>query len=207
MFKPLINILQKSFGQNKGRSAFLNKEIKMKKIFSVILLSVTVLNLSSCLKSTDLIGPTAPNSAGAIIEFSNPAAITAGATLTVPTPRYDFTLEKTGDKVHVEVNYTGTGKVSPSDVTVGLMVDAATLSAHNTQTGKTYTLLPTALYTMPATVTIPAGQNKVGFDIIVKTDQYVTGTSYALPIKIASASSGTISGNFGTIILALARKA
>jgi len=181
----------------------------MKKIFNMIALSAMVLVTSSCLKSKDLIGPDAPNSIGAIIEFANPTYIAASTgTLTVPTARYEFTLGKTaaGDKVHIDVQYVGTNKPTPNDVTVAITTDAAALSTHKTQAGRTaYLDLPTTLYTLPTSVTIPAGTYLTGFDIPVKSDQFEAGKTYAVALKIASASSGTISGNFGTIILALTR--
>ncbi|WP_342646009.1 DUF1735 domain-containing protein [Mucilaginibacter sp. CSA2-8R] len=178
----------------------------MKKIFNTIILSISVLFMSSCLKSTDIVGPDAPGSAGAIIEFANPTFIaTSSHTLTVPLARYEFLTLKTGDKVHVDVNYTGTNAAAPSNVTVNLTTDAGALTTHLTQANRTtYVALPTTLYTLPASVTIPSGQNKAGFDFTI-TDQFVANTTYAVALKIASASAGTVSGNFGTIVVALKR--
>jgi hypothetical protein len=179
----------------------------MKKIFqSIALLSTVVVLLSSCLKSKDLIGPDADNSAGAIIEFSNPAPIaSSSATASVPVARYELTLPK-GDAspLKFRVSYVGTGKPAPTDVTVGLAVDPAALNTHNIQSNRRYNIIPADWYTMPATVVIPSGQTGVDVQVPVNTNNFLTGQTYAIPLKITSASAGTISGNFGTIIVAIA---
>lgn len=179
----------------------------MKRIFqSIALLSTLVVLLSSCLKSKDLIGPDADNSTGAIIEFSNPGPIaSSSATVAVPLPRYELTLTKgTESALKFRVSYVGTGKPAPTEVTVGLGVDPASLTTHNTQANKKFNLIPADWYKMPATVVIPSGQTGVDVTVPVNTNNYVAGQTYALPLKITSASSGTISGNFGTIIVAIA---
>ncbi|WP_147243755.1 DUF1735 domain-containing protein [Pedobacter miscanthi] len=177
----------------------------MKRILSIAML-LSVLLLSSCLKSDDLIGPDAKNSVGAIIEFDNPDYIASGSlTASVKLARYQLTLPKgAASPLKIRVNYSGTGKSAPSDVTVGLGVDAAALTLHNTQASKNYNLIPATWYTLPSTVVIPAGQAGVDFIIPINTNNYVTGQTYALPLKITSASQGTISGNFGAIIVAVA---
>ena len=64
--------------------------------------------------------------------------------------------------------------------------------------------LPAAWYVMPASVVIPAGQAGVDITIPINTNNYVTGQTYAIPLTITSTSQGTISGNFGAIIVAVA---
>lgn len=166
----------------------------------------TVLLLSSCLKSDVLIGPDAKNSAGAIIEFDNPDYIAPNTlTATVKLARYELTLPKgTASPLKIRINYVGTGKPATENVTVGLGVDAAALTLHNTQTGKAYNLIPAGWYTLPASIVIPAGQAGLDITVPINTNNYVAGQTYALPLKITSASSGTISGNFGAIIVAVA---
>ena len=178
----------------------------MKKTLNTIIFAALVLLMSSCLKSTEIVGPDAPGSKGAIIEFANPNFIAASShTVSVPLARYDFLTLKTGDKVHVDVNYAGVADNAPSDIAVGLTTDADALKTHLTQANKTaFVALPTNLYTLPATVTIKSGTKTAGFDFVI-TDQFVANTTYAVALKIASASAGTVSGNFGTIVVALKR--
>jgi hypothetical protein len=179
----------------------------MKKIIkSIALLSTVVVLLSSCLKSKDLIGPDADNSAGAIIEFDNLDYIApSSATLTVPLARYELVLEKgTASQLKFRVSYVGTGKPAPKDVTVGLGVDPAALTTHNTQANKKYNLIPVGWYTLPASVVIPSGKTGVDIVVPVNTANFVAGQTYAIPLKVTSATSGTISGNFGTVIVAIA---
>jgi hypothetical protein len=178
----------------------------MNKKLNLIILSAFVLIMSSCLKSKEIIGPDANNSAGAIIEFANPTYITSG--VTIATPRYNLSLSELNNKLHIDVKYSGTGKAAPSDVTVNIAVDAATLAAHNTQSGLTatngYVAAPTVAYTaIPASVVIPSGQTKAGFDITVNPALLTAGRNNTIPLKITSASTGTVSGNFGAIVLAL----
>jgi len=185
----------------------------MNKKLNLIILSAFVLIMSSCLKSKEIIGPDADNSAGAIIEFANPTYITSGTTIL--TPRYNLSLSEYSNKLHIEVKYSGTGKAAPSDVTVNIAVDAATLLAHNTQSGlvntttgvplaTAYVAAPTAAYSaIPASVVIPSGQTKAGFDITVNPALLTAGRNNTIPLKITSASTGTVSGNFGAIVLAL----
>jgi len=178
----------------------------MKRIFQNLAILFVLLTLSSCLKSDPLIGPDAPNSAGAIIEFDNPDFIASGSlTASVKLARYQLTLAKgTASPLNIRVNYSGTGKPAPSDVTVGIGVDAAALTLHNTQASRSFTLIPAAWYTIPTTVVIPAGQAGVNFVIPINTNNFVAGSTYALPLKINTTSQGTISGNFGSIIVAVA---
>jgi hypothetical protein len=179
----------------------------MKKIIQNTLILFTIVLLSSCLKDDTIIGPDSPNSAGAIIEFENPDYIAANTlTATVKLARYVVTVTKgTASQLNLRVNYSGTGKGAPSDVTVGVGIDAAALTLHNTQAGRTaanqFNLIPATWYNMPTTVVIPAGKTGVDFTVPINTTNYVAGTFYALPLKITSASQGTISGNFGTIIV------
>jgi len=178
----------------------------MKRIFQNIAILAFVVALSSCLKSKDLIGPEAANSAGAIIEFANPDYIATGsASASIRLARYELVLTKgAATPLKVFVQYVGTGKTPTSDVTVGLGVDAAALTLHNTQANKAYNLIPAAWYTLPATVVIPAGQRGIEVTIPINTNNYVAGQTYALPLAITSTSQGTVSGNFGTIIVAVA---
>lgn len=179
----------------------------MKKIFQSILILLTIVSFSSCLKDDTIIGPDSPNSAGAIIEFENPDFIVANTlTATVKRARYAVTVTKgASSQLHMRVNYSGTGKGAPNDVTVNLGIDAAELTLHNTQAARTtanaFNLIPATWYTMPTSVIIPKGETGVDFNISINTNNYVAGTLYALPLKITSASSGTLSGNFGVIIV------
>jgi len=175
----------------------------MKRIFHNILILSTIVLLSSCLKDETIIGPESPNSAGAIIEFDNPDYIATGSlTASVKLARYVVTVTKgTASELHLRVNYSGTGKPAPNDVTVGLGIDPAALTLHNTQASRSFTLMPAAWYSLPASVVIPSGQAGKDFIVPVNTSNYATGTTYALPLVITSATSGTISGNFGAIIV------
>lgn len=193
----------------------------MKRIYqNIIMLFLSIVLLSSCLKDETIIGPDSPGSTGAIIEFANPDYIVSGSlTATVKAPRYAVTVTRgTASQLHLRINAAGTGKAVTSDVTVGLAVDAAALDAHNTQSGRIipasapapavtnmFVLPPAGSYTLPASVVIPKGAEGVDFVVPINTTTFLTTTPhkslYALPLKITTTTSGVISGNFSTIIV------
>ncbi|QKJ32159.1 DUF1735 domain-containing protein [Mucilaginibacter mali] len=118
--------------------------------------------------------------------------------------------------MNLKVDYTGTDP-APADITVNLSASTAAYAAYvskysiNTGTpayGATgyveannpNPLMPTTLYTMPASVVIPKGQRSATVTITLKTDQFNLAKNYWLPLSITSVSSGTVSGNYGTVI-------
>lgn len=92
------------------------------------------------------------------------------------------------------------------DITVDLEVNPFALNAYNDDQGAGYTLLPSNLYTLPASVTIPKGETKVSVPVTVRSDQFDLSLTYALPVTITSSSSGLISSNFGTAIFVTVAK-
>jgi hypothetical protein len=93
----------------------------------------------------------------------------------------------------VVVNYTGVNG-APQDVQVTLSIDDAIISTY----GGGLSALPTDYYELPASnvVTIPKGQKKATYTIKLKPRLFDLTKSYALGVKIVSATAGTISGNY-----------
>src|SRR5690606_2785183 len=71
-----------------------------------------------------------------------------------------------------------------------------------------FVLLDASKYSFPGagyseTVTISKGEKRDSIMMTVKPDQFGFDANYALPLKISSASSGVVSGNFGHMIYAV----
>ncbi|MDR3338946.1 MAG: DUF1735 domain-containing protein [Candidatus Symbiothrix sp.] len=100
----------------------------------------------------------------------------------------------------VEINYTGING-APQDVQVTIAIDDAAVAIYDaTDKSKTILALPANLYELPAsnTVTIPKGQKTAVYIIKLKPKTFDLTKSYALGVKIVSASAGIVSGNYST---------
>lgn len=106
------------------------------------------------------------------------------------------------DGFDVILNYAGAND-NDQDIELTLEVDPVAVQLYNEQYGTSYVLLPEANYDMASmTVTIEKGKRTATLPVTVYPDQYDLSVNYLLPLKIASASHGTISSNFGTALFA-----
>ncbi|UKT65352.1 DUF1735 domain-containing protein [Pedobacter mucosus] len=172
------------------------------KIYSLTLAFIACL-FSSCVKEDNMFTDDGNGGVNGIVELGDlPPTRTAGATAvtyTTVTKSFDAAAEI---DVPIVINYTGVNG-APNDVTVQLGIFNAAVTATNTA----YTFLPTTLYTIPSnTVVIPKGQKKATFIIKVKAASFNFALTYALGIQITSASSGIISGNYGTGVFIFSAK-
>ena len=158
----------------------------MKKIIFSLLTILTV-GLSSCLKdkpNTDF------SHLGTFTELVNSgkANFTSDAiTSTADTSTTSFLINVDSPQVPTTAS------------TVTLAVDNSLLSVYNT-TGAavTYTTMPSGSYKLSATtVTIPSGIRVATVTLTIYKNQLDPSLSYMLPVKIASTTAGSISGNFG----------
>jgi hypothetical protein len=174
------------------------KQIKIKALFSLMVLS----GLASCLKEDRMNIDTSQGPKN-VVEFANTGSNLASAAKST-YPRYNIDLGTVANNATVEFNvnvsYSGVD-VAPQDITVNLALDPDALAQFNTENSTSYVAPPTAIYTFPTSVVIAKGthQSTVKVAITVNSD-YDFGKQYAIPIKIASASMGLISGNFGKAI-------
>lgn len=173
----------------------------MKKSIKYIYALFVVLGLGSCLKDDELIGPEADGAIENIIEFRNIAEPSSPVTSTYPLYIRSLELEPT---VELRVPVQVVGVFNPTqDITVNVEIDNSLITSYNQQNTATYTPLQTANYTVPSyQVTIPKGQKSADFVINLLGSQFDFNASYALGLKISSVSNGTISGNFGSIVVA-----
>lgn len=177
----------------------------MKKIIKFAALGLIITGFSSCLKSTDLIGPDSPGATKNVIEFQNINKISSPISSTYPLYIESFAVGPTGVATLV-VNYAG-ADVAPQDIAVKVALDDAAITKYNTENETEYTPLPAALYSLTSLdVVIPKGKRTASITINVKPNMFDFAESYALGFKISSASTGVISGNFGTVIIAIGAK-
>ncbi len=160
-----------------------------------IVIALLLTSFSSCL---DEDGVFEENGSHSIVELSLPARTTS-----TPYAVKVTTLELEDEiLLPVEINFTGVNG-APGDVEVTLAIDDAIIAKYD-ESGTTIAL-PTANYELPASnkVTIPKGEKKAVYTIKLKPRTFDLTKSYALGVKIVSASTGTISGNYSAGVYSL----
>lgn len=89
-----------------------------------------------------------------------------------------------------------------SAVTVGLSIGSqAQLDAYNAQNGTNYTLLPSTMYELASSVTIPAGQTSAVVPVKLKDVTFPSGVIYALPLELSGDGASAIGGQSQTLIV------
>lgn len=177
----------------------------MKKFGILTILGITIAGLTSCLK--DKVANIDPVGSPATVEFatttSGDSPVDVGAGYTRYVRSYD--ISPTAVNMIVYVNYTGS-TTAPEDVTVSLGLKPAAITAYNDAMHTTYVELPSNMYTLPASVVIPKGQRKAAVTIKLNTNLFDLSKQYVLPLSITATSSGTVSGNYGTVFYAVGAK-
>lgn len=170
----------------------------MKRKISIISAFALLFGLSSCLKDEAVINNDGLRN---IIEFQNVGSIKSTTTDVHPV-FVPITLEPTAADGTFEgiIRYSG-ADVAPQDIVVNFQKTDAVITEFNAKTsGTKYSPIAPSEITAPTTVTIPKGQREAKFKVVVKVANLDQTKSNAIAYKITSASVGTISGNFGTII-------
>lgn len=173
----------------------------MKNIYRLLTLFLTLSAFSSCLKDDSAI--LKPEQSPSVIEFKDIVAPTSSALapyrLFVPSTLDPEVAEIT---INAIVNYAGP-TAAPKDINVNLTVDAGAVATYNSSQSTSYFQLPSTAYELPSSVTIKAGEREAVVPIKLKVPQFDQSKENVLALKIASVSSGGISGNFGTVIYSL----
>ena len=86
------------------------------------------------------------------------------------------------------------GNPAPADITINLAIKSTELiSAYNTANGTNIQVLTPTLYTMPTTVTIPAGARNVTVPLVITSTLSLNpNIAYGIAIQITSASGNYI---------------
>ena len=157
--------------------------------------------LASCLKDDITLDPDKSTN---VIEFKNPSGFVSpsGSKFSMYSQSFDLAPEA---NYPVTVSYSG-AHVAPEDITVTLGVDNAAITQYNKEQNKAFDPITADLYTIPVSVVIPKGQRTAAVMIKLKPEKFDFSKSYVLPIQIKSVSTGIVSGNFGTILLAVKAK-
>jgi len=173
----------------------------MKRIMINILpLFMVICSLSSCLKGYDTNIDT--DKTNSVVEFANTGNIVSGGNATYHRFTSDLGVLNSGDSAtfNVNIHYAG-ADYAPSDITVNLEVDPAALTSYNESDGTGYIVPPTSVYNFPSSVVIKKGTLESQIQVtIVRNADFDFAASYALPLKIASVSTGLIGSNYGTCI-------
>lgn len=182
------------------------KKFKTKKYKSIvgIFLGLSI-SITSCLKETTkppLYGWDTPN----VISFQDNGGVSGGGagygSTTTPYPSYNFSFKLKNDTAGFDaIIIYGPKGPAPQDITINVAVDTAALNAFNAANGTPYVVPDNSTYSFPSSVVLPKGQSQAYVHVTIKTSPaFDFSASYALPLKITSASTGTVSPNMGSEI-------
>ena len=178
----------------------------MKKIIKYITIALILpLITTSCLKDNELIGPDADGAVDNVIEFGNLAAPASDVTSSIPLYALSFDMDPDG-VLNLVLKCVG-AKPATTDIKVNISIDNSLLTKYNEENETKYVALPTSQYSLPSSeVTIKSGEREAIIPLNLKPSLFTFEKDYALGFKIASVSSGVISGNFGQIVTAISGK-
>jgi hypothetical protein len=176
----------------------------MKKYFNLLILSLAVVSLSSCLKDDREI--IKEGASPAVIEFQSPTPISSPSGAVFATYNRSYGLGATTVTYDLTVNYTGS-EDAPTDIPITFDINPTAVAQYNTEQHTTLDPMQgsPSLFTMPTSVTIPKGQRMAKITLTFKPQSFDLSKTYGLAIRLTSAAAPS-SGNFGTIILAINAK-
>lgn len=179
----------------------------------IILSAVIVTGLTSCLKDNEVILDVSKSPS--VVEWSTSTSdipiSPSGSTYALYQRSYPVA---ESIDVPLTVNLTGSG-TAPVDVvlTLGVKADAVAQYVQERHdrdaTDVELEVLPSRLYEIPASVTIPKGQNKATVIVKLKTASFTDddfNTSLILPVSITNTTYGNLSGNYSTVLYQLGVK-
>lgn len=176
------------------------------KLLNTFIFLAGVFSLTSCLKGDPInLDPARSNP---VVEFNNTGSIVSGVNAAYHRYAIDLgTMEAGGSATfNVNVNYAS-GSAAPEDITVNLALDPAALEEYNETDGGDYETPPADVFTFPSSLVIKKGTHQTTVQVTINnTENYDFNKNYAIALKIASISSGTISGNFGTVVYSFAAR-
>lgn len=174
----------------------------MKKYTQIVVMILTLTAFSSCLKDEIVLDPSKSNN---VIEFKNIAPIASPEGSIHPLYSFSIDLAPSYD-LNLVVNYSGPEPVAPQDIVVELTADSSIVNQYNEEQHTDYVPLTASQFTGVAQITIPQGQRSAIATFQLKPDQFDLALNSALGVRITGASSGVVSGNFGTSIYSVAVK-
>lgn len=172
----------------------------------IFLLLASAVGFSSCVKEDQTLDPKGSTN---VIEFFNEVPDVIASPTTSTYPLYLNTFEAVPGVLQdfsVTVNYTGSG-AAPQDINVALELAPDATVTYNDENGEHFVDIPASLYTADSwNLTIPKGQKKASMNLKLKTAEFDFTKQYVLSVRIKSASAGTISTNYGTMLFRISAK-
>lgn len=173
--------------------------------FSVVALAIA---LTSCLDDDKY--ALDPGGSDNIIEFTDISVPISPFGAVHPAYVTSFNVAEEAE-FNVVISYSGPNSNS-RNIELTLAVDPVALELYNAERLEEdasyvpYEVLPEELYSIESmTVTLPKGETKLSVPVTVFPDQFDLSKKYALPLRIASSSSGILSSVysaaiFGTVV-------
>jgi len=176
--------------------------MKNKNIIKWVFPVLCVVGLSSCLKNKNLqpdFSETTP-----VIELPVASPTGDGSVNSLST---SLTQSDTPSTYSFYVNYAASS-TKATDIKVSLAVSPAAIDNYNAAHADDdpIVIMPAAAYTMPTTVTIPAGQRRVEVPISVVSKMLDPNFTFGIPVTITDASGEVISKNFASLVVKVAVK-
>jgi len=176
--------------------------MKNKNIIKWVFPVLCVVGLSACLKNENLqpdFSATTP-----VVELPVASPMGDGSVNSLST---SITKSDTPSTYSFFVNYAASSTKS-SEIKVTLGVNPALIDNYNAAHAddEPVVILPTAAFTFPTTVTIPAGQRRVEVPISVNSQLLDPNFTYGVPVTITDASGEVISKNFASVVIKFAVK-
>jgi hypothetical protein len=174
----------------------------MKKI-NISLFIAALIGLTSCLKDNLVnLGPGAPASPP-VVEWATAQlddAPVTGATALYRTYTRVYPIAASVNMA-LQVDLTGS-EAAPSDITVTLGTNAAAYTAVVTTAAAQAATpqLPSAAYSIPASVVIAKGTRFANVNITLNTTLLDPTKTYYIPVAITATTYGNVSGNYGTVL-------
>jgi hypothetical protein len=184
----------------------------MKNIFLKLYVLMLGVVLASCLEDDKY--ALDPEGSQNVIEFLDPSVPASPAGSIYPAYATSYTLAPEAEFA-IQVSYSGPQDDNGNNIELQLAVDPVALATYNKHmteglygdaalNGSTYELMPEENYVMEtSTVTIPSGKKSAPFTIKVFPEKFDFTKNYAIPLRIVSASHGTLSEHFSVGILAI----
>ncbi|SER69023.1 DUF1735 domain-containing protein [Pedobacter rhizosphaerae] len=102
------------------------------------------------------------------------------------------------------INYAAS-TIKTNDIKVTLGVNPAVIANYNAaHSGAPLTIVPSAAFSMPSSIVIPAGQRRVQVPVKFVSGALDPDISYGLPVTITDASGEVISKNFASVVIKVA---
>jgi len=164
----------------------------------ILAVGASVFMFASCLKEATM--NTDPSQATNVIELNNSGDNIAPSG--IAGYYEDLGVLSAGDsaKFNINVHYTGPG-TAPTDITVSLATDAASLATYNATNGTSLEVPPASVASFPTSVIIKKGTSQTTVSATVKlSTDFNFNKAYGIPVKITTVSSGLISGNYAASV-------